>query len=121
MADCSFPKQSRLLSAEDFKAVFDNARYKVSNRHFLFLAIDNDRSEPRLGLVVAKKHVAKAVGRNRLKRIIRERFRHNKALLGGLDVVVLVRKDVNNLERSQVARTLDTLLNDLSAKFKQRS
>ena len=44
----------------------------------------------RLGLVVTKKGNAKAVRRNRLKRIIREQFRHHAEALPAVDVVVQV-------------------------------
>lgn len=47
--------------------------------------------EARLGLAIAKKHVKLAVGRNRIKRVIRDSFRHHQQLLMGLDLVVLTR------------------------------
>jgi ribonuclease P protein component len=56
---------------------------------FTVLSRPNDSTEPQLGLAIGKKNCRAAVGRNRLKRIIRESFRHNRAQLGGLDVVVL--------------------------------
>lgn len=45
----------------------------------------------RLGLVVAKKHLKRAVDRNRFKRLVRESFRAHQQQLEGLDVVVLAR------------------------------
>ena len=52
---------------------------------------DGDHGEKvaRLGLAISKKHCRLAVGRNRLKRLVRESFRHHRADLKGLDVVVL--------------------------------
>ena len=43
----------------------------------------------RLGLAISKKNCRLAVQRNRLKRIVRESFRSNKEMLGGLDIVVM--------------------------------
>lgn len=60
------------------------------------LAIANQQDYPRLGLAIAKKHVRRAVDRNRIKRLIRESFRHNLTFLSGLDIVVLARKGVEN-------------------------
>ena len=55
MAEFGFHKDSRLLNAADYKAVFDNAQYKVSCRHFLILAVSNEDGAKRLGMVIAKK------------------------------------------------------------------
>lgn len=119
MAEFGFPKTARLLNAADYKAVFSNAQFKVSCRHFLVLAIRNSRSSSRLGLVIAKKNVALAVQRNRLKRQLRDTFRHNKALLGKLDLVVLARKDADKLDNKQLKTTIDTLWQDLHGKIKR--
>jgi len=43
---------------------------------------------PRLGIVVGKRAVRRAVDRNRLKRAIRESFRHEQHRLPSLDIVV---------------------------------
>lgn len=116
MADYSFPKPNRLLNAADYKAVFDNAAIKVSCRYFLILAIKNNGLRPRLGLVIAKKNVAKAVQRNRVKRMIREYFRLHPEPVAGLDLVIMARKDVDTLQSSQLRERLGTLWKDLGAK-----
>jgi len=63
----------------------------------LFLAKCNNVELARLGLAVPKKHIHRAVERNRLKRIIRESFRLKQEKLKGNDIVVVVRNklDVN--------------------------
>ena len=71
----SFPKQARLLSARDYREVFAGAEARASHRHLLLLARRNGRGHHRLGLVIAKKHVRRAVERNRIKRVAREFFR----------------------------------------------
>ena len=117
MAEFGFPKDSRLLNAADYKAVFDNAQYKVSCRHFLMLAVSNDRGAKRLGMVIAKKSVAKAVQRNRIKRQIRESFRKTRPGIEPFDVVVLARKDVDKLSNPQVMVSLSSLWCDLEQKL----
>jgi len=42
----------------------------------------------RLGMLVSRKHAARAVERNRIKRCIREAFRLEQEQLGALDVLV---------------------------------
>ncbi len=56
---------------------------------FTVLYKSNGEQEARLGLAISKKHCRGAVGRNRLKRLVRESFRMNRADLQGLDVVVM--------------------------------
>lgn len=46
---------------------------------------------PRLGLAVSRKVDPHAVGRNRIKRVIRDAFRHCRAELPGGDYVVVAR------------------------------
>lgn len=102
----SFSRDKRLCSAADFKQVFDKTDIKVSSRHLLILAKGSEMSHPRLGLVVAKKNIRTATGRNRAKRYIRETFRLRQDELGGLDIVVLVRKGFGELEDSELNRLL---------------
>jgi len=116
VADYGFPKHTRLLNAADYKAVFSNAQYKVSCRYFLILAIRNNWLHPRLGLVIAKKNVNKAVQRNRVKRMVREYFRQHSDQVSGLDLVVLARKDVDTLQNNQLSERLATLWKDLGTK-----
>lgn len=56
---------------------------------FTVLYKENGEQEARLGLAISKKNCRLAVGRNRLKRVVRESFRHHYEYLKGLDVVVL--------------------------------
>jgi ribonuclease P protein component len=93
----TFPKSSRLLNSAQFQRIFQKAAVKVSHQHLLILANNNDCGYPRLGLVVGKKHCRLAVGRNRLKRHIRETFRHWQHHLGSIDAIVLPRSGTNQL------------------------
>lgn len=120
IADSSFSKNSRLLNAADYKAVFANSQFKVSCRQFLILATLNSGPKPRLGLVIAKKNVPKAVQRNRIKRQIRESFRHNSELLNNLDLVVLARKDADKLDNQVLSQKIRDLLKDLNSKLEQQ-
>jgi len=56
---------------------------------FTVLYKKNTEQDARLGLAISRKHCRGAVGRNRLKRLVRESFRMNRAALKGLDVVVM--------------------------------
>ena len=119
MAEFGFPKTSRLLNAADYKAVFGNAQLKASCCHFLVLANRNTRSRARLGLVIAKKNVALAVQRNRIKRQLRNTFRHKAELLDKLDLVVLARKGADTLDNKELKVAIDSLWQDLHKKMKR--
>ena len=116
MADCSFPKTYRLLNAADYQSVFNQSRFKVSCRYFLILATPGAGAHSRLGIIVAKKNVAKAVQRNRLKRLIREWFRHHPRFTTSLDLVVMVRRDADKLSNAQFQQRLANLWGDLESK-----
>ena len=59
------------------------------------LAVSNDSDRPRLGLAVSRKAARSAVARNRIKRHVRETFRHTQDVLGGLDIVVIARPGID--------------------------
>jgi ribonuclease P protein component len=67
-------------------------------------------------MVIAKKHVSKAIHRNRIKRLIRNSFRNTARNLCGLDVVVLARKNASELDSPLLADKLNVLWGDLQAK-----
>jgi ribonuclease P protein component len=95
----------RLRKATDFEAVFGTAQ-RSSDALFTVLYRPSGLEVPRLGLAIAAKRVRTAVGRNRLRRLIRESFRVHKATLAGLDIVVLARDGAAQAANDQVAVSL---------------
>ena len=65
------------------------------------------RDSARLGLAVAKKHLKRAVDRNRIKRLVRESFRQQRDLLEGLDIVVLVKPGIETADNRTLLDALD--------------
>ena len=70
------------------------------------LARKNVEPQARLGLAIAKKSVRKAVHRNRIKRIIRESFRHHKAQIIDFDFVVMCRDKAGKASKQELALSL---------------
>ncbi|MEQ9396405.1 ribonuclease P protein component [Haliea sp.] len=102
----SFGKSRRLLTASQYRAVFDDAAVKVSHRNLLLLARITDHPQSRLGLVIAKKNVRKAVQRNRIKRVARELFRQLPPADPPLDVVLLARRGLDGLDNTALFAAL---------------
>ena len=106
-----FSSELRLLTAADYKKVFDESKSKSSHRHLLMLATPNELDHYRLGLVIAKKNVRLAVQRNRIKRLARELFRHHArsepaSTHGYLDVVLLARRGIDQLDNAALSSIL---------------
>jgi ribonuclease P protein component len=74
---------------------------KVHTAHFVFLVLANEERR-RLGITVSKR-VSNAVGRNRIKRVVREVFRINRHLFPDKsDVVVVARSGAEKLNYERV-------------------
>lgn len=61
----------------------------------------------RLGITVAKKTVAGAVGRNRIKRAVRESFRKQRAELPTLDIVVQAKPAAGHTSNEGLRQSLE--------------
>lgn len=82
-----FPRSSRLTRRAEFNRVF--ARGKRTRTRYFTLIAAPAQGTPRLGMAIGRRSAARAVVRNRMKRVIRETFRGSS--LPACDVVVLAR------------------------------
>lgn len=88
----TFSKSDRVLRREDFLAAQKRGR-RVHTAHFVLVLFDRgDAHGPRLGLVTSRK-VAAAVGRNRVRRQLRETFRLHRARFPARHDVVVIAKE----------------------------
>lgn len=108
-SDFAFAKPLRLLNAAQYRAVFDSAPVRAAQPQFLILARPNELEHPRLGLVIAKKHVRNATDRNRIKRIARETFRLRQHELFPLDAVILARAGAGELDNAALHKIFGKL------------
>jgi len=139
--DTSFPREVRLLDAAGYGQVFKRNK-RLSNRHWIVLAhrtkavalqpTDLTSELPsrsssevqsksgktpapgRLGLAIAKKRAKRAVDRNRIKRVARESFRHNRERLVGYDAVVMNKNHAASASAIELRQSLDTLWLELT-------
>ena len=87
--DQGFPSAARLRRPEEFKLTLRSSRRK-RGVWFTLAASANTAGRSRIGVVVPRRVVAKAVQRNRLKRIVRDTFRRISPPLPAVDLVVQV-------------------------------
>jgi ribonuclease P protein component len=103
-------RSARLRDGRDFQRVNRSGVRRVST-HFVAVVAASRRpaSSPCLGLAVSRR-VGNAVARNRVKRRVREWFRHARpALPSGSDWVVIARAGAAGLDARATARELAEL------------
>lgn len=86
----TLPKAARVLRRRDFLQIQQRGR-RLYSGEVLVIALDSGGTRPRIGITVSSK-VANAVGRNRVKRWVREAFRAVHAELPAVDLVVIARR-----------------------------
>jgi len=84
----TLPRAARLRTPRDFRRVYGRGR-RVAGRQVVVVAMVRREPGHRLGVSVSKDHGG-AVRRNKLKRILREAFRLERAAMAGAFDVVLI-------------------------------
>jgi ribonuclease P protein component len=98
------PKAARLRRRREFLAVQERGA-RLCSGELLVLRGEATVERPRIGITVSSK-VANAVGRNRVKRWVREAFRELQAELPPVDLVVIARKGSLTMGRDGARRAL---------------
>ena len=111
VGQATLPRSAKLLKPFDFKRVFQK-NVVSSDRFFRIIARPCERGESRLGMAVSRKVDKHAVGRNRIKRVVRESFRHWRKDLKeqagtALDIVVLARPGSATICKKQLFQSLE--------------
>lgn len=102
----TFSRAVRLLKPAEFERVFsENERARTDT--LLVMVRPNALGHARLGMIIAKRLLPRAVDRNRIKRCVRETFRLQRMDLPACDFVVrLIAPPVAGKETGDLARTL---------------
>ena len=114
MGQYSLPRTARLLKAGDFAALKGNSK-RVGVRHFLAEYAPNPQSTARLGQAVSRRVSKRAVDRNRIKRLVRESYRHNRACLPCVDILLIARSSAVQTPAAELRADLSQLWTKLAA------
>lgn len=115
MTTASFPRNARVRTRAGYDNVFKHGRRTASPVFVLHVRRPGEdhlgeEVGPRLGLAVSRKVDPRAVGRNRIKRVLRETFRQYRACLPTADYVVVARPAARNVSNAVVADAFLALL-----------
>ncbi|MCL7714847.1 ribonuclease P protein component [Stenotrophomonas mori] len=103
-----FPRSARVRTRAEYTTVFNGAR-RVSDP-LMTLHWLKAETPARLGLAVSRKVDTRAVGRNRIKRVLRDAVRHLRADLAGGDYVVVARSAAKVAGNPQIREAFERLL-----------
>lgn len=104
----AFPRPARVRRKAEFTQVFEHG--KRTAEPLLALHWLADAGVPRMGLAVSRKVDARAVGRNRIKRVLRDVFRHQRPALAGGAYVFVARPAAAKADASTLRATCVRLL-----------
>jgi ribonuclease P protein component len=99
-------KSLRLLAPRDFAAVMKHG-LRSRDEYFSIAARPNGLGHARLGLAISRRAAAAAVTRNRLKRQVRESFRHMRNGLASVDLVVMAQPAAAHAPGEQLRASLN--------------
>lgn len=114
----SFPSSHRLLRPAAFRAVL-GVRCRSGDELFTVYARRNDTEQARLGITVSRKVSLRAVRRNRIKRLVRESFRHQALKIVGLDVVAIARPKASLVTNKDIVQSLEEHWNRVDSRCRK--
>ncbi|MFZ5661806.1 MAG: ribonuclease P protein component [Pseudomonadota bacterium] len=114
-SDHRLPRTARVRARADFDRVFAHGHRAAHPLLALHWLPAPPPAGPRLGLAVSRKVDSRAVVRNRLKRRLRELFRHRRPALAGGDYVIVARPACRDADAAALGAALDRLLRRLGA------
>jgi ribonuclease P protein component len=102
----SFNRLCRLLKPAEFQQVFSKAK-RSGDRYFTVLWQPNELQTARLGFAIAKKKIALATARNRIRRLARESFRYHRAQLICVDIIIMAQPAAKQASNDELRSSLE--------------
>lgn len=108
----AFPRDARVRASAEYARVFGDSR-RVHGEgfrlHVRSASVSEPDARPRLGIAVSRKVSRRAVVRNRIKRCVRESFRHARGALPAADYVLVARPQAAGLTPEALRADLQRL------------
>lgn len=111
----TFPVGRRLRRKWEFDQIYGGGT-RLGDRFFGVIFKRNGLDGPRLGMAVASKPFGGSVGRNRLRRLVRESFRLNQRRLPAVDIVISARTPARNATATHLRASLESLWDKVGAR-----
>lgn len=106
--------ESRLRYKSDFDRVFKYQK-KIRCEIGIVRFTPNNQAIARIAIIASKRNVRLAVVRNRLRRLVKETFRHHQSSLQGLDIIFVAHREANTANKIEINRCLNKLFKRLAA------
>lgn len=104
-----FSYSKRIHSSDEFERILKSKA--TTNKWIALHASKNEAGLDRIGIIVSKRVAAKAVTRNRIKRVIREVFRLSASeSFNSIDIIVRVKRPIISNETPEFRQALSRLL-----------
>lgn len=118
LTDFSLPRHERLRLRKDFDRVFRNGKVLQSDL-FTVICVKNELTHNRIAVVVRKKF-GKAHDRNKIRRWLKEAYRHMKNdIARGYDIVVLPRKALSEIFKKTSYHSIESELLSLLKRIEE--
>ncbi|WP_244670121.1 ribonuclease P protein component [Coxiella endosymbiont of Amblyomma nuttalli] len=101
-----------MRTTTEFQHVYSKHQ-RLSGRYYSLYYLDNNIGHTRLGVIVSKRNVRKAVIRNRIRRIVKEAFRRKKNQLVSLDLVFIAKVVASQASNRELYKCINRLLEQL--------
>lgn len=102
----------KLRSAAEFERA-RKSRERRADALFVLQWVGNTRAQARIGMAVSARAVGGAVGRNRVRRLIRESFRLRRGQLPAVDVFVTARTAARAATNAEIFASLGRLWQEI--------
>jgi ribonuclease P protein component len=100
-----------IKESREFDKIIKNRHY-YSNRFFVIYIMKKEEKYYRFGISIPKK-VGNSVIRNKIKRQIKIIIDNNKIINNDLDYVIIVRKEIVNIDYNEKEKNLNLLLSKI--------